>query len=111
MEVIQRTKRDDPTAYSNFDHGESKTTSDAIDSQASMTVWNIPPYDPAAYTPEKAYLFFTKSLLCIYGHTVWILWDTSNWGNFLQKVSDDLSFVSNCVNKLDELQVGSDHFL
>lgn len=69
MEVIQRTKRDDPTAYSNFDHGESKTTSDAIDSQASMTVWNIPPYDPAAYTPEKAYLFFYEiTPLYIWAH-------------------------------------------
>ncbi|KAM0838796.1 hypothetical protein ACQ4PT_060733 [Festuca glaucescens] len=47
-----KEQRDDPSAYSGFDLGESKTTPD---SQASKTVWNIPPDDPAADTSEKAF--------------------------------------------------------
>uniref|UniRef100_A0ACD5X0C8 Uncharacterized protein n=1 Tax=Avena sativa TaxID=4498 RepID=A0ACD5X0C8_AVESA len=96
-----KEQRDDHSAYQDLDLGESKTTSDATDSQASMTVRNIPPYDPAADTSEKAYLFdeiipknIRAHLLDIVGHF--------ESGEFASKGYG--RFVSNRVNKLHELQ-------
>lgn len=51
-------QRNDPSAYLNLDLGKSETNVDATDSQASIIIRNIPPYDPVADTPEKAYLFY-----------------------------------------------------
>jgi DNA-directed RNA polymerase I subunit RPA49 len=101
-------QRDDPSAYQDLDLGESKTTSDVTDSQASMNVRNIPPYNAAADTSEKAYLFdeiipknIRAHLLDIVGHY--------ESGEFASKGYG--TFVSNRVNKLHELQVHSDDFL
>jgi hypothetical protein len=103
-----KEQREDPSAYQDLDLGESRITSDATDSQASMDVRNIPPYNPAADTSEKAYLFdeiipknIRMHLLDIVGHF--------KSGEFASKGYG--SFVSNRVNRLNELQVHTDHFL
>lgn len=103
-----KEQRNDPSAYLDLDLGESKTTADATDSQALMEVRNIPPYDPAADTSEKAYLFdeiipknIRPHLLDIVGH-----FESGEFG-----LKGYGSFVSNRVNKLHELQVNSDGFL
>ncbi|XP_044981211.1 DNA-directed RNA polymerase I subunit rpa49 [Hordeum vulgare subsp. vulgare] len=95
-----KEQRNDPSAYLDLDLGESKTA-DATDSQASMEVRNIPPYDPAADTSEKAYLFdeiipknIRPHLLDIVGH-----FESGEFG-----LKGYGSFVSNRVNKLHELQ-------
>ncbi|KAM3292464.1 hypothetical protein ACQJBY_036326 [Aegilops geniculata] len=96
-----KEQRNDPSAYLDLDLGESKTTADATDSQASVEVRNIPPYDPAADTSEKAYLFdeiipknIRPHLLDIVGH-----FESGEFG-----LKGYGSFVSNRVNKLQELQ-------
>ncbi|CAM0874016.1 unnamed protein product [Alopecurus aequalis] len=96
-----KEQRDDPSALIDLDLGESRAISDATDSEASMTFRNIPPYDPAADTSEKAYLFdeiipknIRSDLLDIVGHF--------ESGEFTSKGYG--SFVSNRVNKLHELQ-------
>ena len=95
-----REQRDDPSAYQDLDLGESRVTSDATDSQASMIVRNIPPYDPSVDTSEKAYLFdeiipkvIRTHLLDIVGHIKSVEFASKGYG----------SFVSNRVNKLHEL--------
>lgn len=96
-----KEQKDDPSAYQDLDLGESKITSDATDTQASMNVRNVPPHDPAADTSEKAYLLdeiipknIRAHLLDIVGHF--------ESGEFASKGYG--KFVSNRVNKLHELQ-------
>ncbi|KAG8090141.1 hypothetical protein GUJ93_ZPchr0011g28041 [Zizania palustris] len=72
-------QRNDPSAFLDLDLGNSETNVDANDVQATI-VQNILPYDPAADTSEKAYLF-DEIIPKSYG-----------------------SFVSNHVKKLQELQ-------
>ncbi|KQJ87822.1 DNA-directed RNA polymerase I subunit rpa49 [Brachypodium distachyon] len=96
-----KEETNDPDAYLGLELGDSKTTADATDSQASVTVRNIPPYDPAADTSEKAYLFdeiipknIRPHLLEIVGHFESGEISSKGYG----------SFVSNRVNKLQHLK-------
>ena len=103
-----KEQNDDPSAYMDLDLGESRAISDATDSQASMTFRNIPPYDPAADTSEKAYLLDEIIPKNIRAHLLDIMRHFES-GEFASKGYG--SFVSNRVNKLHELQVHSDDFL
>uniref|UniRef100_A0A0E0MH71 phosphatidate phosphatase n=1 Tax=Oryza punctata TaxID=4537 RepID=A0A0E0MH71_ORYPU len=93
-------QRNDPSAFMDLDLGNADTSVGANESQ-EPTVRNIPPYDPAADTSERAYLFdeiIPKSirphLMDIVGHFESGEISSKGYG----------SFVSNRVNKLQELQ-------
>ncbi|OEL24277.1 hypothetical protein BAE44_0014701 [Dichanthelium oligosanthes] len=91
-------QRNDPSAYEDIDLGTSNANTY---SEEPVIVWNIPPHDPTADTSEKAYLLdeiipknVRKHLLEIVGHFESGEISSKGYG----------SFVSNRVQKLQELQ-------
>ncbi|KAL6654186.1 hypothetical protein ACP70R_007651 [Stipagrostis hirtigluma subsp. patula] len=93
-------QRNDPSAYEDLDLGKSVTDTTG-DSQAPEIVRNIPPYDPTADTPEKAYLFDEIIPKNMRGHLLEIV-DHVESGEFSSKGYG--SFVSNRAHKLQQLQ-------
>ncbi|XP_015698036.1 DNA-directed RNA polymerase I subunit rpa49 [Oryza brachyantha] len=93
-------QRNDPSAFLDLDLGNSDTNVGASESQ-EQTVRNIPPYDPAANTSERAYLFDEIIPSSIRPHLMDIV-EHFESGEFSSKGYE--SFVSNRVNKLQELQ-------
>ncbi|KAL5204293.1 hypothetical protein ABZP36_009164 [Zizania latifolia] len=93
-------QRNDPSAFLDLDLGNSETNVDAGNIQATV-VRNIPPYDPAADTSEKAYLFDEIIPKSICPHLMDIVGYLES-GGFSSKGYG--SFVSNRVQKLQELQ-------
>lgn len=100
-------QRNDPSAFMDLDLGNADTSVGANESQ-EPTVRNIPPYDPAADTSERAYLFDEIIPKSIRPHLVDIIGHFES-GEISSKGYG--SFVSNRVNKLQELQVNTDGFL
>ncbi|CAL4986527.1 unnamed protein product [Urochloa decumbens] len=93
-------QRNDPSAYEDIDLGTSNVNTN--DTQEPVIVRNIPPYDPTADTSEKAYLLdeiipknMRQHLLEIVGHFESGQISSKGYG----------SFVSNRVQKLQELQI------
>ncbi|KAL5204983.1 hypothetical protein ABZP36_009854 [Zizania latifolia] len=93
-------QRNDPSAFLDLDLGNPETNVDADASQATI-IRNIPPYDPAADTSEKAYLFDEIIPKRIRPHLMDIVGYLES-GEFSSKGYG--SFVSNRVKKLQELQ-------
>ncbi|EEE52461.1 hypothetical protein OsJ_34625 [Oryza sativa Japonica Group] len=93
-------QRNDPSAFMDLDLGNADTSVGANESQ-EPTVRNIPPYDPAADTSERAYLFDEIIPKSIRPHLVDIIGHFES-GEISSKGYG--SFVSNRVNKLQELQ-------
>ncbi|KAF0894929.1 hypothetical protein E2562_004929 [Oryza meyeriana var. granulata] len=90
----------DPSAFLDLDLGNADTNVGANESQ-EQTVRNIPPYNPAADTSERAYLFDEIIPKSIRPHLMDIVGHLES-GEFSSKGYG--SFVSNRVNKLQELQ-------
>uniref|UniRef100_A0A0D9XU59 DNA-directed RNA polymerase I subunit rpa49 n=1 Tax=Leersia perrieri TaxID=77586 RepID=A0A0D9XU59_9ORYZ len=93
-------QRNDPSAFLDLDLGTSDTNLGTNETQEQI-VRNIPPYDPAADTSERAYIFdeiipksIRPDLMDIMEHLESGEFSSKGYGNF----------VSNRVNKLQELQ-------
>lgn len=93
-------QRNDPSAYEDIDLGTSNIH--ANDGRESVIVRNIPPYDPTAATSEKAYLLDEIIPKNMRQHLLEIL-DHFESGQISSKGYS--SFVSNRVQKLQELEV------
>ncbi|CAN6373028.1 unnamed protein product [Urochloa humidicola] len=92
-------QRNDPSAYEDIDLGTSNVNTN--DNQETVIVRNIPPYDPTADTSEKAYLLDEIIPKNMRRHLLEIV-DHFESGQISSKGYG--SFVSNRVQKLQELQ-------
>uniref|UniRef100_K3ZI54 DNA-directed RNA polymerase I subunit rpa49 n=1 Tax=Setaria italica TaxID=4555 RepID=K3ZI54_SETIT len=92
-------QRNDPSAYEDIDLGTSNVHTN--DNQEPVIVRNIPPYDPTADTSEKAYLLDEIIPKNMRQHLLEIV-DHFESGQISSKGYS--SFVSNRVQKLQELQ-------
>ncbi|CAO2144774.1 unnamed protein product [Urochloa humidicola] len=96
-------QRNDPSAYEDIDIGTSNINTN--DNQEPVIIRNIPPYDPTADTSEKAYLLDEIIPKNMRRHLLEIV-DHFESGQISSKGYG--SFVSNCVQKLQELQIKRD---
>ncbi|CAO2142416.1 unnamed protein product [Urochloa humidicola] len=92
-------QRNDPSAYEDVDLGTSNVNTNG--NQEPVIVRNIPPYDPTADTSEKAYLLDEIIPKNMRRHLLEIV-DHFESGQISSKGYG--SFVSNRVQKLQELQ-------